>query len=307
MDVVELLSKEDVAAAMPAVVKRIRTPYGGKLDYKLLDRYADATFLASVQSAFDPGDTFSPGRDGLLRYFLRVDPAYGVKQLQATLKASAGRYDAIFAGLGDELPRVQQLAIQALNDPDPKLVEDAAVALGKWGTAEVEPALWARLEQFHKEWAGRESELRYSADEKSPGVRAANMGRSLIEAIMHGNAWICGPDKLARLRELAWVDYDLSQIDATIAEWKAGDATILASCCGEDRQTFSLLQYISLTEDQLRLKLAQLPKGMRLSWQFWPPGQFSRPFPMAKQQAFYERMRTVAEQHGLILEKGNHP
>ena len=140
---------------------------------------------------------------------------------------------------------------------------------------------------------------------KSPGVRAANMGRSLIEAIMHGNAWICGPDKLARLRELAWVDYDLSQIDSTIAEWKAGNATIFPSWHLEDRPTFWLLQYTSLTEEQLRLKLAQLPKGVRFSWQFRAPGQIYPP--MAKQEALYERMRTVAEEHGTKLEKANHP
>ncbi len=307
VDVVELLRKEDVAPAIPAALERIRTDRARNLDYYLLDRYANATFLALVQAAFNPRDAFWPRRDGLLRYFLRVDPAYGLRQLQATLQASERRYYDIFARLGDELPRVQQLAIQVLNDPDPEVAVDAAGALGKWGAADAEPALWARLEQFHNEWARREGEFRYTGDDRSPGLLAANLERSLAAAIMTGNTWICGPDKLARLRGLVWLANLRSEIDVRIAEWQARDASIFPSCCGEDRPTFSLLQYISLTEDQLRLKLAQLPKGMRLSWQFWPPGQFFRPFPMAKQEAFYERMRTVAEKHGITLEKVKHP
>ena len=67
-----------------------------------------------------------------------------------------------------------------------------------------------------------------------------------------------------------------------------------------------MLQYDSLTEDQLSAKLAQFPPGTELLWQFWPPGQISPGVSMAKQEEFYDRMRAVAQQHRITLGKANY-
>jgi hypothetical protein len=68
-----------------------------------------------------------------------------------------------------------------------------------------------------------------------------------------------------------------------------------------------VLQYEALTEDQLRTKLEQFPRGTKLLWQFWQPGQISPPVSMSKQEEVYERMRAVAEEHGVALGEANHP
>ena len=47
-----------------------------------------------------------------------------------------------------KLPSLGVVAISALDDPDLGVANDAAVALGRWGTAKAEPALWARLSAF---------------------------------------------------------------------------------------------------------------------------------------------------------------
>jgi hypothetical protein len=114
------------------------------------------------------------------------------------------------------------------------------------------------------------------------------------------------PDKLAKLRELILTYGEQNQIDGWIKEWKLGKAMIMPQWYPEDSPTFSLLQYQSLTESQLAVIVAQLPRGTHLSWQFWRPGQISPAVPMAKQEAFYGRLQGVAEQHGIVLEKANH-
>src|ERR1019366_7350283 len=92
----------------------------------------------------------------MLRYFLRVAPDYGAQQVRASLSARKGTgcYRFLLQELGDRLPAAQQSAIEALDDPDPEVVQDAAIALGRWGTADAEAPLWARLERLHREWAG---------------------------------------------------------------------------------------------------------------------------------------------------------
>jgi hypothetical protein len=98
----------------------------------------------------------------MLRYFLRLEPEFGVKAVEASLAARkvTGCYHFLLQELGDALPKVEPLVINALNDTDLEVANDAALALGHWGTASAEAALWARLKRFHQEWQGREGELR---------------------------------------------------------------------------------------------------------------------------------------------------
>ena len=121
------------------------------------------------------------------------------------------------------------------------------------------------------------------------------------------NLAICPPDKLARIAELVSTKRQGQQIESWIKEWKGGPALINSSWFPEDNRTFSVLQYVSLTEEQLRAKLTQFPRGMKLLWQFWQPGQIPPPVSMAVQENLYELMRGVAEKHGVTLGKANHP
>jgi hypothetical protein len=238
----------------------------------------------------------------MLRYFLRVAPEYGARQAVLSLRArkDTGCYRRLFEDLGPELPKIQQTAIDALEDPDPEVARNAVQALGRWGTPEAEAALWDRLQRLHQHWAGREAQLRSASD-------AAGMEQALVSAIASGGNWICGPDKLARLADLAVSNLQKQQVESWIAQWKQEKTLIHPGWFPEDDPTFMVLQYNSLTEDQLVAKLAQFPRGTMLFWQFWQPGQISPPVAMSRQEEVYERMRAVAGQHGVTLGKANHP
>jgi hypothetical protein len=122
----------------------------------------------------------------MLRYFLNFDPELGAKEAEASLASrnSTGCYRFLFQQLGDELPQVEPLAIGALNDADLEVANDAALALGRWGTAAAEKTLWARLERFHEEWRGREGDLRSEAL-PGPGLPGHSAGRHLGELHCH--------------------------------------------------------------------------------------------------------------------------
>jgi hypothetical protein len=312
LEVVKLLPPEDIASAIQPVLERIGHHSNDReLDYTLLDHYADATALGPVQTVFEEhvGKWACAQQSAMLRYFLRVAPQYGAKEVEASLgpRKDTHCYSSLFQELGDELPKVQQSAIHALDDPDPELVQDAVLSLGHWGSGNAEAALWARLRRFHRDWAGRESQLRVTPDYQSPGSRGAALEQGLVLAIAGGNNWICPPDKLSRLAKLVWTFSQRQKIENWIKQWRQTPALINSSWYPEDNPTFSVLQYGSLTENQLRAKLAQFPAGTQLLWQFWQPGQIAPPVSLAKQEEFYERMRAKAEQHGVGLGKANHP
>jgi len=311
LSVIQLLSKEELNAPVSRAVERIRDYKANDLDYQLLDKYADGSALAATKAEFEKhlGGWACAPQSAMLRYFLRVSPEYGAAQVNAALEArkSTGCYRSLLQDLGSALPKVQQTAIDALADSDPEVVMDAARALERWGTADAEPALWARLRRFHEEWKGREDQLRSTPDYQSAGSRGVALEQSLTFAIARGVNWICPPDKLAQLDALVLTKPQHSQIDGWIKQWKDGSALINPTWFPEDQPRFSVFQYESLTEDQFRTKMAQLPSGMRLRWQFWQPGQISPPVSITKQDAAYDRVYAAAAQHGVAIEKVNHP
>jgi hypothetical protein len=309
LEVIKLLRKEDLAMAVPPALERIRNHSARELDYELVDRYADGSALGAVQAAFEErvGTWACAPQSGIVHYLLRVAPEYGARAVSVLLSSrkDTGCYRFLLQELRDELPKAQQSAIDAIDDPDPELVQNAVQALGRWGASDAETVLWNRLQRFHQEWAGREDQLRSTPDYQSPGARGAALEEGLLTAIATGTNWMCPPAKLRRLAELVWMERHRQQIDGWIKQWTQGSAVINPIWFPEDNPTFSVLQYSSLTEDQLRAKLLQFPRGTELRWQFWQQGQISPPVSMSKQEAFYERMRAIADEHGVTLAKTN--
>lgn len=311
LDAVKLLTKEDIAIALRPAVERIESNIARGLDYDLVDGYADSSALPVVQAAFEAllGKWACAPQSAMLRYFLRVDPEYGVKQVGAALNArkNTGCYRFLLQDLGANLPKVQQLAIDALDDSDSDLVQNAALALGNWGSPAAEAALWARLRRFHAGWDGRADELRSTPDYRSPASHAVALEQQLVSAIARGTNWICPSEKLVRLGQLVWTKGESRQIEGWIKQWNQDSASINPNWYPEDKPTFSVLQYDALTEEQLSQKLAQLPTGMRLRWQFWQAVEISPPVSMARQEEYYSRMRAVAAQYGVVLDRLDNP
>jgi hypothetical protein len=310
LDLLRLLTPEEVAPALQPAIQHIAKGEARDLDFKLIDRYADTGSLGQLQAAFEPnlGKWACAPQSAMLRYFLRVAPEYGAAQVAASLQARKDThcYSQLLQDLGDQLPHAERSAIEALDDPDPEVVQDAVIALGRWGTSAAEPALWTRLERFHQEWAAREDELRSSPDYRTPRARATALEQALVIALANGSGWLCPPEKLSRLNQLALTAQSREAIKMNLEMWKQ-PIHINPQWSSDQDTTFVLFTSSTLTEDQLRDKLAQFPRGTRLDWQFWPPCHISPPVSMAKQEAAYESMRSVAQEHSITIEKVDDP
>ncbi|MDE3136617.1 MAG: hypothetical protein KGL59_08580 [Acidobacteriota bacterium] len=306
ISLVKLLSADDLRPIVQQAIERIKKNDARDLDFHLLELFGDKSALSAVEHVYNDraGQWACDPQDAMLRYFLRLDPEFGASAVEASLAArkTTGCYRMLLQDLGKVLPQVQQTAIGALDDKDLEVANDAALALGRWGTPKAEAALWARLERFHKEWQGREAELRFTPDYQSSAARAAAFESTLVSSIATGTNWICGPEKLERLRALA-SPREQMQIASWSKGWGRGVASILPNWFPEDRVSFGVLQYSNLDEEQFRAKLSQLPAGMKLYFQIWKPGQISPPVSMEKQEAVFQALRDYGAQFGVTIEE----
>ena len=306
ISLVQLLTADELRPIVQEAVGRIEKSDARELDYHLVELYGDASALVGMKTVFNDhlGQWACDPQTAMLRYFLRLEPEFGVKAVEASLAARkvTGCYHFLLQELGDALPKVEPLAISALNDTDLEVANDAALALGRWGTASAETALWTRLKRFHQEWQGREGDLRATPPYTDPIARATALESTLVNSIATGTNWICDPEKLAQLSALASPRQQI-QVATWSKQWAQGQALILPNWYPEDRLSFGVLQYSNLDEQQCMAKLSQMPRGMKLYFQIWKPGQISPPVSMEKQKAVFQVLRRHAAQFGVTIEE----
>jgi hypothetical protein len=306
ISLVKLLSAEEVRPELSKAVERIEKGDARDLDFHLVEVFADKSFLPRMQQVFNRhlGQWACSPQSAMLRYFLNLDPRFGMEAVRASLGArkTTGCYRFLLRDLGSSLPKVESLAIFALDDADLEVENDAALALGSWGTAKAEAALWDRLKRFHQEWKDREDQLRLTPDYNSPIARSVALESTLVNSIGTGTGWICGPEKLDRLQELA-LPRDRPQITAWSQQWENGDAVILANWLPDDAPRFQVLQYSNLDEEQLRAKLSQIPARMKLYFGIWQAGHIHPPVSIEKQRMLLERLRSEVAQFGISIEE----
>jgi hypothetical protein len=280
-------------------------------DYSFVEQFADKSALAPLAAAFEhlPLGFCSAFSVPLLRYFLRVDPHFGEKAVQEVLAArnDISCYPNFLDNLGRSLPTVEQFAIVDLDDADLNVSTSAARALGRWGTAKAEPALWARLTRFHQEWPNGVGELPLTDEDASLRAQALdNLERTLVQSIVTGTNWICGPEKLTRLREIVSREQRI-QLSHLIDEWEGEDGPLILVPYWDldDQLTFSVLQldYPGLDEEQIRTKLSQMPRGSKLYFQTYRAEQMGSPVSMEKQQAVLQGLRKYAARFGVTVEE----
>jgi hypothetical protein len=311
MALVRLLPVADILRLLPGAVERIREYEAREIDYELVGDYGEKGDLATVEAAYEKyaGRWACVPQSAMLRYLLREDPEHAASRVSAALGArkETGCYKELLESLRDQLPVVQQIAVGALNDADLEVARNAATALGRWGTAETEGALWARLKRFHQQWAGRESELRPGLDYRSEGAQALALEQVLVTQIATGSAWFCPPEKLRRLPDWITSQPQVKQVQEWINLWTAGLAVVHIQGWPEDEKRFTVLQYSALKEEQFRQKLTQFPRGTRLLWQSGAVGPITPPDKLKAEEDFFEGMRALAARHGVSLEKAERP
>jgi len=92
-------------------------------------------------------------------------------------------------------PQLEAIVVSQLDKSDP-LATDAAHLLERFGSKDSEPALWTRLEKWHRSPPSR---VRDSTQSISP---EKDLEATLLSALLNGRSWLPEPQRIARLRQL---------------------------------------------------------------------------------------------------------
>ncbi len=237
-------------------------------------------------------------QNALLRYFLRVDPGYGIAQVADALqqRQATGCYRSLLTDLKSaiRIPELEQLAITALNDSSVDVARSAADVLGHYGSAAAEAALWQRMERFHETWKDRTNELRTLGPRDTEGSAAATLEFSLIAALTQGESWVVDADKLDRLKALASPARQ-NGLESRLSDWRPGPLYLSLSWPAGGNVSYHISGYSGDSVDQLARRIRQFPSGTRMSFALSSSDE-------ATHHADIEIVRDAAKAAGVLLE-----
>jgi hypothetical protein len=269
IDVLGLLPEPELPQIEQRIVAKLKTGNGNDLDFQLLERYASRRAFPEVRSLYEVhrGEWACVPQTALLRYFLRVEPGYGTAQVRDAIgqRKATGCYKFQLTGLGEQIrePKIEQLAIESLNDPSVEVVQNAAEALGRFGSQKSEGALWTRLEKFHAHWKDRTDELHYRPGMQSDIQKEVRLEQVLVQALVDGQAWLATEDTIHKLKDIASLQMQ-QELDGVLAEIERGEYSLNLNWWPEGTLNYSIGRYTGKGMIALREKLAEFPAGTHL-------------------------------------------
>jgi hypothetical protein len=270
----------------------------------LIERYATAAVAPLVRKiyGYNSGKSACAIQSELLAYFLRVNAPTGVELARRSMVAKPGseymRCDVSLLSAAARLrmtPELEALLIEQLDDPNPKVVTNAALALGQYGSTRAEEPLWKRLEKWRQEWKGREEELPKTTNRMHPNFLHKQLGMVLRQALYNSPAWLIDSERMERLRQSCTDEGELKQLDYYPGVL-SGEINISFSPGDFRWGSARVAHYNCNSLSELKTKLSQFPKNTIFLWQ--PSGQDSS----ASEQLFSE-LKTFLEGNGMRLEE----
>ena len=263
----------------------------------LVERYATGAILPRVKAAYEGNEEKIGGSllFDLAAYFLRTDRPYGVKEVEKALaeRQGSGWYRSALSDVAAlySCPELEHLAIAHLHDPDPEVVLDAVKTLGTYGSAAAEAPLWARLREWHQQWAGKGEQIEPTEQNIFPVPR--QLEYALTQALATAPGWLADRAKLQALTSLCVTEEACRNIASLLPGW-AGPTRISFE---EGRDKWSVAQYGELSSlTALENKLAQFPRGTQFRLSSWT---FSSR--MQQMQAF-RQLKPFLEKRGMQID-----
>jgi hypothetical protein len=257
-------------------------------DAQMIGRYATKAILPQVRAAYKKTKVWRSSwfEDGLIAYFLRFDPSYGVAALREKSKTiwPSSFSQSIDTALKQNLwSRVEPIIIDRLNDSNMEVARDTAGVLGKHGDNKAHLALINRLRKLHSDGASKQTSF-------NPGnYPAFALEQAIIGALAGSPNWQLSNSEISEMETLAFVD--VNKGIAAAAHWKSPVDVEIHT----DFNFFSLNQKPISDSDTLIRKISRFPKGTEFSVKTFGPEDRLSPI--------LTELDQVARRNGLVVTK----
>lgn len=233
------------------------------LDAQLIGRYATKAILPQVQAFYlrASGRWDCSIEDGLMTYFLRVDPPLAIRQLEAnpSLCVSSVYRRVIATG---HWRAVEPSLIRVLDGPDSIPAALAARILANYGHRRAQAALWNRLKVLHKQWAGHAAQL-YSRPKMTPEeFDAVSLQLALLKGLATAQNWLLTNEQFSELQALA-----IGSGKQAVRQWRWKSPLTLTLSFNVHGRLWAWIDNIFLMNDfpSIYVKLAEFPPGTQLT------------------------------------------
>lgn len=238
----------------------------------LLLRYADGSVLPVVLPKIEEkvGTWACDPQDKSLAFALKVDPETAKPLIERALTARGPESNACRHGALTDVaqlqptPSLEDIALPALDDPDPEVAANAAGYLGEYGSAAAEEPLWEHYESWSRQWGGRADELRGLPGTDSPDSWEENRGESLARALADGIGWLADGNMLRRIAALDVTSNLKFELESNAKAWEQHPLSIVVM--DSHPPCFQLAQYSLRSLEELKTKLGQFPRGSTFTW-----------------------------------------
>ena len=272
----------------------------------LVYRYASPAVAPRIRQAIVPavGQMFACApQNYALAYLLRVNPQDGITLVERAL-ASRGKTNCYQFLLRDTArlrmtPGLESMMIAALDDEDPRVVQNAVEALGEFGSPAALPVLRSHFDSWQRVWRARAKELRFTQLAAPDDSAAANRSIEMeyVRALATGRGWLTDSGEIAALREWCVTDECRSSADRLFQQ--AGDTAIdISRFEAFDDLTAQIAQYRIDSLPSLTRKLSQYPRGTSFTLRMTDGDAVQR-------RTLTAELRAWATKQGFVLRAGD--
>ena len=273
----------------------------------LLVRYASEAAVSRVRTLYqsvNAGNWACFPQSAMLAYLLRFEPATGKAELKRALAARGPDRSRCWSSVLTDIVQhhkskeLLEVAMEALSDSEPEVIAMAAKVLGRYGTADVEPELWRRLEQWNAEWSKNAAELRNQMP-RIPASEAdllswqAHVESAMIDSLSRGQAWLTDLKSLKRLHELCLTDEGRRNVERIIKQ--QGDIRLQVSVNYDGTVSATISQYELSSITALKDKLAQYPQGTVIKWENVGSA--------VEEQNIFKELKSYIEERGIKFDR----
>jgi len=246
--------------------------------------YQQETMFASLLAHYGTGDAVPIVRQdaeskvgewacapqgAALGYLVKFDPAGARSLVERAVQArGSGKTACNHSIFGDIAryshdPILRQIANQAIDDPDPEVVMNAASYLKAYGDAADEKAISNRYAEWSQKWRGHAGDLEH----RDPGSLTGNwqeigLGQNLAIALIANQGWFATEALIQTTLDQCIDEQICLQLNYLASRARTQPYSISASKQGET-EIFEIAQYTANSLELLDAKIAQFPQNAR--------------------------------------------
>jgi hypothetical protein len=192
-------------------------------------------------------------------------------------------------------PFLVDVALEALDDPDPQVTMDALIYLMSYGNTSAEQPVWNRYVEWSEKWRGRADVLESREAGSVGNWEEIGLGENLARALIANQGWLATPDLISRVLERCVGEQVCTQLKQIADQAKAGPVPYAVSAFRSGRnESYQVAQYNPKSLELLEAKIAQFPRGTRFSLTPTSPQN-------QDQKQLEGRVQALFEKNGMIL------